>query len=283
MNSDRASNNFKKEVAPKVTYSAGTSYVSTYNFVETSRVNGNSGLGLNIAVTLSNIKMFLEGSISFVDVATIIIPPKVVYNRSYSPNDAGFSSLLQQYAHDHSGTFGVSLVELSGSGRRAAYNDSKRFTSASTYKLFVAYSVLKRVESGSWSWSDANIDAGRNLSTCFDDMIVRSDNGCAEALAEKIKYSVVTAEAQAIGCSNTTFGDINGMNTTAADLALFLAQLRTGQILTQQSSRDRLMDAMSRNIYRNGIPAGLTGIPIAEKVGFLNGYLLDAFIVYSSS
>ena len=37
---------------------------------------------------------------------------------------------------------------------------------------------------------------------------------------------------------------------------------------------------MQRNIYRQGIPAGASG-SVADKVGFLNGLLHDAAIVYS--
>lgn len=282
-NLDRATTYLEKEIAPKVEYSAGTSYVSTYNFIETSRVDGENGLSLDKANTLKNIKSFINGNSSSADLAMVAVPPETVYSRSYSPTDAGLSALLQQYAQDHTGTFGISMIELSGSGRRASYNDTKLFTSASTYKLFVAYSVLKRIEDGSWNWNDSDISEGRNLSTCFDDMIVRSDNACAEAMAEKIQYSVVTSEAHAIGCNDTSFGDSNGMNTTSADLALFLAQLQMGQILKQQENRDILLNAMGRNIYRNGIPAGLSSMPVADKVGFLDGYLHDASIVYSPS
>jgi len=71
------------------------------------------------------------------------------------------------------------------------------------------------------------------------------------------------------------------IKTTPADLALFLAELQTGQILNQQSSRNLLMSAMKRNIYRQGIPAGISGSVVADKVGFLYGLLHDASIVYS--
>lgn len=38
---------------------------------------------------------------------------------------------------------------------------------------------------------------------------------------------------------------------------------------------------MKRQIYRSGIPAGSHGAAVADKVGFLDGYLHDAGIVYS--
>ena len=39
---------------------------------------------------------------------------------------------------------------------------------------------------------------------------------------------------------------------------------------------------MKRNIYRQGIPRGINA-PVANKVGFLDGVLHDAAIVYAST
>jgi len=56
--------------------------------------------------------------------------------------------------------------------------------------------------------------------------------------------------------------------------------LQSGQLLSKQASRDRLLSAMKRNIYRQGIPAG-TSAQVADKVGFLDGLFHDAGIIYS--
>ncbi len=280
-NEGRASDYLNRQFGSKVAIKSGTTYVSTYNFAETSRVTGANGQALSVSLTLSNIKLFLEGESESAKVATYVVAPNVEYSRSYSPTDTGLSALIQQYAETHPGAYGVSMVELGGSSRRASYNDTKQFTTASTYKLFVAYSTLKRVEEGTWHWDDANIASGRNLETCFEDMIAKSDNACAEALLYKVGQRNLTNEAHSIGCANTTFVSSDTIKTTAGDLVLFLAELRNGQILNQQSSRDRLLDAMSRNIYRKGIPAGLSGISVSDKVGFLDGLLHDAAIAYS--
>lgn len=279
-NIERASDYLNQQFASKVAARPGTTTVYTYNFIETGKVLGVSGKTLDIGATLSNIKSFFDGNSEQAIVATMPVAPLINYVRSYSPTDVGLSALIQQYAQDHPGVFGVSLVELSGQNRRATYNDTKLFTTASTYKLFVAYSSLKRVESGVWNWSD-QITSSKNLSTCFDDMIIRSDNDCGATLLLKIGHTNITNEAHAIGCIDTSFLGNDGIKTTAADLAILLAQLENGQILTQQSSRDRLIDDMKQNIYRQGIPAGVDGIVVADKVGFLDGLLHDAAIVYS--
>ena len=279
-NTERATAYLNDNFAYKMALAAGTTTVNTYDFIETSRVNGADGKQLDISGTLNNLKSFINGESADAQVATSAVVPKVVYTRSYSATDTGLSALMQQYAQDHAGVFGVSLIELSGQNRRASYNETNSFTTASTYKLFVAYSTLKRIESGIWKWTD-KITADRDLSVCFDDMIVRSDNTCGSLLLEKVGYKNITNEAHEIGCSGTSFLGSSGIKTTAADLSLLLAELQSGQILNQQTNRDILINAMKRNVYRNGIPAGLGGSTVADKVGFMDGLLHDASIVYS--
>jgi beta-lactamase class A len=264
--------------------SPGTSKVSTYDFVETSRVNGASGAALDIAQTLGRIQTALDNGTYTAVAVTKSVAPNVSYTRTYSPTDTGLSALLQNFATSRSGTFGIALTELSGANRRAEYQGNTQFTTASTYKLFVAYSSLLRVESGAWQWSD-QIVGGYNLSVCFDRMIRLSDNLCAEALLTKIGYQAITNEARAIGANSTSFlgREGTGIKSTASDEALLLALLQKGQILTQQTNRDLWINTMKQNVFRQGIPKGVPSAVVANKVGFLDALLHDSAIVYSPS
>lgn len=275
---ERSSAYLSQHLAPSVAVKPGVSKVTTHDFMETARQDGPPGKTLDIPATLAQLKDYTDSKRSYVAAATRSVPPTVEYTRSYSATDTGMSALLKHYAESHTGTFGISLIELSDKRRRAVYQDDKTFTTASTYKLFVAYSTLKRVEEGAWQWGD-QIQGGRNLEKCFDDMIVRSDNACAEAMLQKIGYKAATSEIQALGLKNTTFLKGDTPLTTAGDLSMFNAMLQSGQMLSQQASRDRLLGAMKRNIYRQGIPAG-TSSQVADKVGFLDGLFHDAAIVY---
>ena len=277
-NADRASAYLGTALAAKVTVAPGVTKVSTYDFVETSRQTGPSGQALDKAGTLAGLKSYVAGATKEVRAATVAVAPSISYVRSYSPTNVGLSALMKYYAEAHPGTYSVALAELSGQFRRASYNSNQSFTTASTYKLFVAYSTLLRVEAGTWQWSD-QIQGGRDLATCFDDMIVKSDNACGEALLTKIGYATITNEAHAIGCDDTSFMGKDGIKTTADDLSLLLGMVQTGQVLGQQSSRDRLIDAMKRNVYRQGIPKGVNSV-VADKVGFMDALLHDAAIVY---
>lgn len=282
LSNERAADFLIKNIAPKVAVAAGVTKVTTVDFIETSRQDGPSGQALHIESTLANILSFLRAEREETSAVTDLTNPRIEYTRSYSPTDVGLSALLANFAKDHSGTFGVSFIELSGKHRRATYNENRAFTTASTYKLFVAYGTLKRVDAGTWSWDDANIAGGRNLATCFDDMIVKSDNACAESLLKKIGYKTLTDEVRAVGLKSTSFTSGDTPSSTAADEALFLAQLESSQLPISSGSRDRLLGAMKRNIYRQGVPAGASG-QVANKVGFLWGLLHDAAIVYSPS
>lgn len=281
LNAGRASEFLTNQLAQKVSRAPGTTTISTHDFVETSRQTGVSGQTLDINLTLENIKDYILGEADSAQIGVVTTDPQIQYERSYSQTNVGLSSLISNFATTHAGTYGVVLTELSGQYRRATYNSTQSFTTASTYKLFVAYSTLKRVESGVWQWTD-QIQGGRNLTKCFDDMIVLSDNNCAYTLLNKIGFTNITNEAKAIGCIHTSFLGSDGIKSTPEDIALLLAELQTGQILGQQSSRDILINAMKRNVYRLGIPKGTTGT-VANKVGFLDALIHDAAIVYSST
>lgn len=291
VNAKRAADFLSKNVAPKVTILAGTTHVTTVDFTETGRSEGSPGQVLDDEGTIDLLNQWLSGAT--VDLVAKVEPtlPLQTYSRSYSATDTGLSALLKNFAESHSGVFGVSYAELDGQHRHAGYNDSKIFETASTYKLFVAYGTLKRIESGEWHWSDKNISNGRDLTKCFDDMIVISDNECAKALLTKIGYAQLTHEIQSAGFIHSSF--LNSyIQTTPADLVKYLGLLGSGQLLSS-TSNNTLLAAMKRNVYRQGVPAGTSGT-VADKVGFLYpghvqgvsgevNLLHDASIVYSKS
>lgn len=266
------------QVLPRVSIKPGTSYISTRDFQIISRVTGPSGRTLDRDSTVDTLNRYLNGENVQVEAKTMSIEPDIAYTRQYTKSDEGLQALLQQFAETHKGTFGVKYIELSGDHRNAGYNENRIFETASTYKLFVAYSTLLRIDDGRFSLND-QIAGGRNLATCFDDMIVKSDNDCAEALLYKIGQAQVTNEIQALGLKNTSFMK-SYIQSTAADEALFLGMLENNQLKIKPDSRARLLGAMKRNIYRNGVPAGASG-QVADKVGFLYALLHDASIVYS--
>ena len=270
VNSERAGDWLSKNIASKVAIAAGTSYIHTLDFTETSRVNGSTGRALDVGATVATIQSLVVGQSSTAAAVTKVVAPTEQYTRTYSASDTGLSALLANYAKDHTGTFGISMIELDGKKRRADYNGDKQFVTASTYKLFVAYSLLKQIDAGKRSWDSD--------SACFNKMISYSDNACAESFLNALGLKNVTNDIQAIGLKNSTFMKSGGPFTTANDLTLMLGMIATSQNYSSVNQQ-RLVAAMKANVYRNGIPAGVNGT-VADKVGFLDGLLHDAAIVY---
>lgn len=268
-----------KNVTPLVSKPAGVTKVATLDFAETSRNEGATGQTLAVESTLAEIANVLDGKKTVAVATATPLAPTVQYTRSYTKTSNGIAAQIKHYDDDNAGVFGVSFIELGGQGLKAQHNGDRQFVTASTYKLFVAFSTLKRVDGGQMQWGDANIASGRNLSTCFDDMIVKSDNACAEALIKKIGASGLNADIKSIGLNSTAFRSDNNL-TTANDLATYLTKLEKNQLPIKPESRSKLLDAMKRNVYRKGIPAGASG-QTADKVGFLWALLHDAAIVYS--
>lgn len=260
-----------KNITPKVAVAPGTATVTTRDFAEVSRTGGGDGQTLNIDATVRSLNDFLSRQSTTAIAVPQSVPANITYVRTYSSTDEGLSALLSNYAKDHAGTYGISYAELSGDRRRANYQGDKKFVTASTYKLFVAYSVLKRVESGQMSWEDNQ--------TCFNKMISQSDNPCSEAFLQKVGLGTITKEINAMGLKNSNFTQSGGPFTTANDLVTFLGTLESGSMFSG-TSRERLISAMLNNVYRKGVPAGASG-QVADKVGFMDGLLHDAAIVYS--
>ena len=281
LDGEKANSVLQEKMGQKLTQSAGVTKVTTYDFTEVSREDGATGRELDVQTTADRIVAYLTDESDEVQAAALVVEPRVEYSRSYSSSNEGLSALIANYAKDKPGVYGVSLIELSGQRRRADYNASLPFTTASTYKVYVAYSVLKRVESGAFSWNESAVN-GKDMATCFDDMIVLSDNACAEAFVQKIGYTPLHQDVTGLGLKGTSFIDRESFKTTAGDLSNFMAMLESGQLPLSSESRSRLIDAMKRNVYRRGIPDGASGT-VADKVGFLDGLLHDTAIVYSPS
>lgn len=273
---DEAVKAYLATIQKDVYIAPGTTVITTFDGIEKSRVIGSSGQGINQTATLEAIRtQVLEGD-GTVMATLASLPPNVKYDRSYSKTPAGLQALINDIVKDK-GDFAISVRKLGDSGVHA--NGDKQYHPASTYKLFVAYSTLKRVDDGRMSLGQTT-SGGQTLAQCLDNMIVNSDNACAEWFGATIGWNTLTNEARALGASQTSLS--RPFVSTANDQALLLQKLESNQLALTEQSRDRLLSAMKRQVYRKGIPAGV-GVTVADKVGFLDAYLHDSAIVYSPS
>jgi beta-lactamase class A len=248
--------------------------------VETGRQRGKSGRGIDMPHDVQLLQSQLQQGDGIVQLTTTSLPSPITYNHEYSKTQAGLQALLNDLAATK-GDYAISLQQLGATGWSASVNGDKAYAPASTYKLFVAYAILKQIENDQRHWGD-DATAGQTVSQCFDNMIINSDNTCAEWFGGQIGWKTITDMIHAAGLSGaTSLNTPRGFVATADDEVLFLTKLQTGQLLNPDST-GRLLGVMRRQVYRAGIPAG-AGVPVADKVGFLDGLLHDAAIVYAPS
>jgi beta-lactamase class A len=136
---------------------------------------------------------------------------------------------------------------------------------------------LKRIDEGSVNWGDSATE-GKTIRQCFDTMIINSNNSCAIWFGRTFGWSTIDSEVKAIGLNGITM-HASQKSVNSTDEARFLQMIAAGQILSE-GSRSILVDAMSKQVYRRGIPAGANNARVADKVGFLWALLHDAAIVY---
>lgn len=191
------------------------------------------------------------------------------------PASGTIEEKLQQLFGD--ADYEVAVYDLKTGKSKIQIDADTAMASASTYKLFIAYSMIHAVETGQVTWDSAN---GMTLSSCMATMIINSDNSCPEAWLARYGFSTVTQQAHDIGAANTNFVPYD-MTTTANDLATVLKDFYSNSIASPDST-DQLFSLMETQVYREGIPAGIgsDGV-VQDKVGFMDGLLHDAAIVRS--
>lgn len=173
----------------------------------------------------------------------------------------------------------VAIVDLSDQGRgNASYNGDMQFTSASTYKLWVAYMMVQDVESGRRTWN-SRIN-GTTWDDCFTKMIVNSDNACPETYLSANGYSKLDQAVANLGMSGQTAFTPGNMRTSANDLALMLQKLYRNELMSEDN-KNKLYGLMARQQFRQGIPTGVGNSAVVyDKVGWLDAIVNDAAIVH---
>lgn len=248
---------------------------------EVSRTEGVAGKQLDAAATtLLAVKAF-ENGLKEVTPAIATLTPQVLVTKTYSNTDTGLYKTIEDFAKTHAGSYRVAAVELNGSGNRSAfYEADTSIITASTYKVFIAYGILQKIENGSLSMD--GVTPKGSISYCLEKMIHISDNDCASALQTVLGWAAFDKKLIADGFTSTKLNNSNvgDKQSTARDEMSLLTRLYNHELLNE-SSTEYLFGLMKNQIYRSGIPAGSRGSVVADKVGFLYALYHDIGIVYS--
>jgi len=235
------------------------------------------GRALDVEATAKAVIAAAEGNKPRADGRAVTVSPGSYMARTYTRSNRGMQALLDYWSQSHGGQYGIVMRQLSGGNISASVNANKQFRSASVYKIYIAYVVYTKVNAGQLSMK-ADVGNGKNVASCLELMIVRSDNGCGIALGNKIGWGANNGMLHAKGFGSTTLVH-GGHLTTAQDTATFLAQLQAGA-LTHSAYDGSLLSMFGRQIWRYGIPAGSPGMHVANKLGTVAGFNNDVAIVY---
>ncbi len=233
------------------------------------------------AVADNNFDVEVTPNVEMPKVKAEDLKPLVAQARAIAKTSSnGLYNLVETFAKTHGGLYKVAAVEIGGDNRSAFYQADDAIVTASTYKVFVAYIALQKIEQGK-----LKMDSPTSMGTvdyCMQRMILVSDNACAVAVGDKIGWREMHNIARAEGFSRTSLISSNGhLYSTARDEVKLLYKLQNGNLINADHTK-YLFDLMKRQVYRTGIPAGSSGAIVADKVGFLGAYNHDMGIVYGS-
>jgi beta-lactamase class A len=263
----------------------GQSVTDYVDGVAVTSTTGESGRGLDAEVTSQRVSAVLTGagtdSIAWVQLA--VLPPRQINGHSYTPTPRGVQALVTQWrSAQPAGRYAVQVRDLTGRGMNAELHADDDFVTASTFKMFLAYAVLHKVELGQMSL-DAPTDQGLSVKGCIEEMIHHSTNPCAVALFNMANWGYVHAfirdKYPHTIMDNSVAADYEKHSTMRDELD-FLEQLHAGVLLNPEHT-GFLIDLFKHQVWRDGIPAGIRDVTVADKVGFYAGYRHDVAIVYA--
>lgn len=193
-------------------------------------------------------------------------------------------ALLTTFSQSYSNA-GISLYDES-TGATATLNSSSSITSASPYKLYVAYGILKRVDAGTVRLSDTLSSTGGTYAACMRQMIIVSSNTCGVALGHSIGWVELDTELARIGITHTNLNNANAsgeltgsQKTTPNDVMLLLQKLEAGTLLST-SSTSYFEGLLADQTLDYALPTGLdTRLSFAHKTGVLSDVSHDAGIL----
>lgn len=172
-------------------------------------------------------------------------------------------------------------------GEAITTNESRVFTSASLYKLFLTYAILEHVDAGVLSLQDQMAD-GATIDDYLTSTITVSANEPAKELAHLIGWENIETFIHEQGFVSTSFNPYleydgiyyNGdLETTPAEVAFLLERLLEGELLSEASTK-YFLGLLGNQQLVYALNTGLSSdVTFAHKTGLLDDVSHDAGIL----
>jgi beta-lactamase class A len=260
----------------EVDYAPVPTVITYLNGLQAGRVDGSVGKTLQYDDLLKRVIENTSPLTSTLEASVVTVPPPQVIDRKYTKDSEGMQTLLSYWTSVHSGDYSIDFRTLNGN-ISASLSPYRLLPSVGVYRLYIASLVYGRVTAGSTSLSSLT-QTGQTVDICLDLMIRESDDGCTNALGALVGWGASDSLLKAQGFSSTTLTEGASL-TTANDMSNWMVKLLQGSI-TAPWQADSLTTAMTRQVFRQGIPAGSIGITVADKLGIYGRISNDAGIIY---
>lgn len=266
-------------LAPQVQVQVTPTIVTILNGLEAGRAFGTRGKILQFSELVDKVVATTAPTIETVIAPVQYVEPKEVIDRRYTRDSAGVQNLVDHWTANHAGDYSIDMRTVNG--RIAANKNPYKISSAvGIYRLYIAHMVYGKISAK--SLSGATVTAtGQSVDACMDRMIRESDEACTNVLGDLIGWGAADDMLRAQGFDNTTLARGAAL-TTASNTSDWMLKL-LGSNITTKAQADTLIGLMSRQTALSGIPAGSSGIRVADKAGSFGRTRHDVGIVYHPS
>lgn len=243
-------------IAEKVEKKPGVTKVSTTDFTETARTNGAPGILIDITKTIASIDPYVNARNNNATVVVGQVAPTTQYTRTYTPSEAGYRSLIQQFAQDNPGKISIVLRELAGKKPwyTSAVNENNPMPAAGVEGIYLAYAAQRGIEDGSIQFSD-KIYGSLSVVDCMKAAVSDQDPDCIAALMGKMGNATIQRRMNDIGLTSTRF-DGSVTVTTATDMATFMQKLLKNELIIKDKSS--IESPLSNLSLRGGMKSAIS-------------------------
>lgn len=265
-----------KSFAESIDYAPIASVTTMLNNSNVGRNEGKVGKTLQFDNLVDLVAGTTSPATSSVEANVATVSPPEVIDRKYSKDSTGVQSLLDYWVSQNKGQYSIDFRTTNGR-IEANINPNRVFSAVGVYRIYIASQIYSKISSKSIS---PGSDSGNGISfnECISRMIIESDESCTNSLGNIIGWGASDQFLINQGFESTTIAQGASL-TTANDATDWATKLLSGNI-TMFSQANELSSLMSRQIYRQGIPAGSIGIRVANKSGTFGRMTNDVAIVY---
>ena len=251
--------------------------VVTYlNGSQAGRVDGSVGKVLQYDDLVKRVVSNTSPLTSTLEASVVTVPPPQVIDRKYTKDSQGLQTLLAYWTSVNPGQYSIDFRTINGN-IQASLSPHRLLPSVGVFRAYVASLIYGKVTAGSITLGTVT-QTGQTVDVCLDIMIRESDEACTNALGSLVDWGASDSLLKAQGFDSTTITQGAGL-TTANDMSDWMLKL-LGSGITTTWQAEALTDAMTRQVYRSGIPAGSTGMLVANKFGSYGRITNDIGIVY---